>query len=410
MNEFRQPVHTVFGGAQLFHAGVVGRFRAVALESLAAYAPDAATVRTVFGFGSDELAEVVLDKVREKLVREPIEDYRIDFEDGYGVRPEAEEDGHAVAAAREVAAGLAARSLPWRIGIRTKAPDAAGRVRAARTLQLFLATLIGEAGALPEAFVVTVPKVTHIAQVEEFAQSLALLEREFGLADGTLRFEVMVETPEIVLGSDGRSPLALLAGAGGARLTAAVFGAYDFTAALGITAGHQSLRHPTCDFARNMMLVALSRTAIRLSDGATATLPVAAHTERDGVALTAAQRDENRRSVHAGWRVHHDNIRHAMATGFYQGWDLHPAQLVSRYATTFAFFIEGMDAASARLRNFLAKSAQATRVGAAFDDAATGKGLVNYFARAVSSGAVTEKQAAEKIGMSMAELRALRFG
>ena len=352
MTEFRQPVHTVFGGAQLFHAGVVGRFQAVALQSLATYAPDAATLRAVFGFASDELASAVLERVHEKLVREPIEDYRVDFEDGYGVRPEAEEDGHAVAAAREVAAGVEARTLPWRIGIRVKAPDDAGRARSARTLHLFLSTLIDESGAMLENFVITVPKITHTAQVEEFARSLAALEREFGLAEGALRFEVMIETPQIVLGADGRSPLALLAAAGGERLTAAIFGAYDFTAALGITAAHQSLRHPACDFARNMMLVALSGTPIRLSDGATAILPVAAHSEREGIALTAAQREENRRTVHAGWRVHHDNIRHAMANGFYQGWDLHPAQLVSRYATSFAFFIEGMDGAAGRLEIF----------------------------------------------------------
>ena len=125
--------------------------------------------------------------------------------------------------------------------------------------------------------------------------------------------------------------------------------------------------------------------------------------------LTPEQREENRSSVHAAWRLHHDNIRHAMASGFYQGWDLHPAQLVSRYAATFAFFIEGLDAAGARLKNFVAKSAQATRVGAAFDDAATGQGLVNYFRRAVNSGAITEDEAATSSGMSPSAMRELDF-
>jgi citrate lyase beta subunit len=400
----RQPVHTVFGGAQLFRAGVVERFRAVALDSLDTYAPDAATLRAVFGLSSDALAETVRARVREKLAREPVEDYRIDFEDGYGVRADAEEDGHAAAAAHEVATGLAAGVLPWRIGIRVKAPDAAGRERSARTLHTFLSALIGEAGALPPNFVITVPKITTAAQVAAFAQSLAELEREFGLQEGALRFEVMIETPQIVLGDDGRSPIPLLAAAGGARLTAAIFGAYDFTAALGITAAHQSLRHPACDFARNMMLVGFADSAIHLSDGATAVLPVPVHSEQAGIALSAAARAENQRSVHAAWGVHHDNIRHAMTCGFYQGWDLHPAQLVSRYASTFAFFIEGLDAAGGRLKNFLAKSAQATRVGAAFDDAATGRGLVNYFRRAVGSGAVTEAEAAEKTGVGIPEL------
>ena len=193
----------------------------------------------------------------------------------------------------------------------------------------------------------------------------------------------MIETPQIVLGADGRSPLPLLIEAGGDRLTGAIFGAYDFTASLGITAAHQSLRHPSCDFARNMMLVAFAGSNIQLSDGATATLPVPLHLPTPRVGLTAEQREEYYRSVHAAWTLHCGNIRHAMVNGFYQGWDLHPAQLVSRYAATFAFFLEGIDAAGARLKNFIAKQAQATRVGSAFDDAATGRGLVNFFLSAL---------------------------
>jgi citrate lyase beta subunit len=411
MTDLRQPVHTVFGGAHLFRAGVVERFRALALESLDAYAPDAASLGVALGLGlgPGTLADLVYPRVREKLQREPIEDYRIDFEDGYGVRADAEEDGHAIAAAREVASGMAAGSLPWRVGIRVKSFDGAERERSTRTLRLFLSTVMTAAGRLPSNFVVNLPKVTSVAQVTEFAEFLGALEREIGLGEGALRFEVMIETPQIVLASDGRSPLSLLAGAGGARLTGAIFGAYDFTASLGITASHQSLRHPACDFARNMMLVALAGTKIQLSDGATAVLPVPVHAHPAAGTLTAGQSGDNRNSVRAAWRLHADNIRHAMANGFYQGWDLHPAQLVSRYAATFAFFIEGLDAAAARLKNFVAKSAQATRVGAAFDDAATGRGLVNLFRRAVNSGAISEKEVTAKVGSSLEVLGNFEF-
>jgi citrate lyase beta subunit len=195
------------------------------------------------------------------------------------------------------------------------------------------------------------------------------------------------------MGRDGRSPLPRLIDAGGPRLFAAVFGAYDFTAGLGITAAHQGMRHPSCDFARNMMLVAFADSHVRVSDGATAVLPIST----------------NAAEVHAAWRINYDNVRHSLESGLYQGWDLHPAQLVSRYAATFAFFMEGLEAASARLKNFVAKSAQATRVGTAFDDAATGRGLVNYFLRAVASGAITESEAVAKTGMSSEELRKLSF-
>ena len=385
----RQPVHTVFGGAQIFRSDVVEKFRELSLQSLANFAPDASTFASAFGFSDAQHAAAVYARVREKLLREPVEDYRIDFEDGYGVRSDEEEDSHAVAAAKEVAAGLAAGSLPWRLGIRVKSMSAHERDRALRTLRLFLSTLLTAEKKLPPNFVVTIPKITTVDEVAQFAAALAAFEREFGLDENALKFDVMIETPQIVLGADGRSPLPQLVDAGGERLIAAVFGGYDFTAGLGITAAHQGLRHASCDFARNMMLVAFAGTHVRVSDGATAVLPIAPDAP----------------AVHAAWKINYDNVRHSLVSGFYQGWDLHPAQLVSRYAATFSFFLEGLDAAGARLKNFVAKSAQATRVGTAFDDAATGRGLVNYFQRAVSSGAITEKEAFEKTGLTTAELR-----
>ncbi len=86
--------------------------------------------------------------------------------------------------------------------------------------------------------------------------------------------------------------------------------------------------------------------------------------------------------------------------GFYQGWDLHPAQLPTRYAAVYAFFLEGLDAASDRLTNFVTKAAQATLVGEVFDDAATGQGLLNYFLRAMNCGAITEREAVEQSGLT----------
>ena len=400
MTDFRQPVHTVFGGAQLFRAGVVERFRTLAVESLEAYAGDADEFAAAFGMSSPELAERVRVRVREKLLREPIEDYRIDFEDGYGTRPDAEEDGHAVAAAREVASAMDAGVLPWRVGIRVKSFGEGERARSERTLRLFLTTLIGAVGRLPDRFVVNLPKVSAIAEVAEFDRVLSACEREHSLDDGSIALEVMVETPAIVLAPDGRSPLRELLNVGKTRITGAIFGAYDFTSALGIAASQQSLLHPACDFARNMMLVALAESWVQLSDGATAVLPVAVHAAPQGAALTAAQRVENRRGVHDAWRIHRENIRHAMSCGFYQGWDLHPAQLVSRYAATYEFFIEGLEPAAARMKNFLSKAAHATRLGTAFDDMATGRGLGNHFRRALSAGAITHDEMTALLGFS----------
>jgi len=403
----RQPVHTVYGGGHLFRADTASRLGDIARRAMAEYAPDAGTLDGILGLGAH--AEPVHARIVEKLGREPVEDFRIDFEDGYGNRPDAEEDGHVAGAAREVAAGLKAGTLSAFIGIRIKPLNEELRARSLRTLHLFLATLVGEAGRLPPNFVVTLPKITVPGQVGAFADVLAVLERELGLAEGALRFEVMIETPQVVLGADGRSPLPLLLDAAQGRLTAAHFGTYDYTAGLGITAAHQRMRHPACDFAKHMMQVAYSGTGIWLSDGSTSVLPVPLHRAAKGATLTAQQVAENRTSVHDAWKLHFDDVRHSLRHAFYQGWDLHPAQLVTRYAAVFSFFLEGLDAAGERLRNFVTKAAQATLVGDVFDDAATGQGLLNYFLRGINSGAVTEAEAVVRTGLTVEEIRGRSF-
>ena len=193
------------------------------------------------------------------------------------------------------------------------------------------------------------------------------------------------------------------------RLQAAHFGTYDYTASLGITAAHQRMRHPACDHAKHVMQVSFAGTGVWLSDGSTAILPVAVHSTAGGKVLDEAQRAENRRGVHAAWRLHADDVRHSLAGGFYQGWDLHPAQLVSRYAAVFEFFLAGLAPASERLQNFISKAAQATLVGDVFDDAATGQGLLNYFLRGVQSGAVSEDEAVRLSGLTVDEIRGRSF-
>ena len=403
----RQPVHVVYGGGHLFRADTASRLGAVARKALADYASDATTLDAALGLGVH--AGAVYARIQEKLVREPVEDYRIDFEDGYGSRPDAEEDGHVTFAAREVAAGLKGGTLPPFIGIRIKPLNEELRARSIRTLHIFLATIMGEAGRLPPNFVITLPKISLPEQVAAFADVLGTLERELGLESNALRFEVMIETPQVVVSADGRSPLPLLLDAAAGRLSAAHFGTYDYTAGLGITAAHQRMRHPACDFAKQMMQVAYAGTGIWLSDGSTAVLPVPLHRAAEGTHLTAQQEAWNRDSVHAAWKLHFDDVRHSLANAFYQGWDLHPAQLVTRYAAVFSFFVEGLDAAGDRLRNFVTKAAQATLVGDVFDDAATGQGLLNYFLRAINSGAVTEAEAVARSGLSVAEIRGRSF-
>jgi citrate lyase beta subunit len=357
------------------------------------------------------LAQTIYKRVNEKLRREPVEDFRIDFEDGYGNRPDEEEDNDAESAAAEVAEGMTNGTLPPFIGIRIKPFNEELRERSARTLDIFISTLLDETGgALPDNFVVTLPKITIPEQVAALADLFELLEKENGLVAGSLKLEMMIETTQSVINERGEITLPLLLAAARGRCTAAHFGTYDYTASCSITAAHQHMMHPACDFAKHLMQVSFAGTGVWLSDGATNIMPVAPHRfVEGGTPLTPEQIEENRTVVHRAWKLHYDHIQHSLENAYYQGWDLHPAQLPTRYAAVYAFFLESLDAASERLRNFVDKAAKATLVGDVFDDAATGQGLLNYFLRAINSGALTEEEAVELSGLTVAELRSGSF-
>lgn len=427
----RQPVHTVYGGAHLFKADSAQRLGTLAQRALDQYAPDFITfARAIKLPGADELpetppqsdassaqenkplwlAQTIYSRVLEKLQREPVEDFRIDFEDGYGNRPDAEEDAHAAQAAGEVAAAMAAGTLSPFIGIRIKPFTEELRERSIRTLDIFISTLLEKSGGvMPDNFVVTLPKVVIPEQVAALADLYDIMERESGLPSGSLKFEVMIETTQSIINAQGNSTLPLLLDAARGRCIAAHFGTYDYTASCNITAAHQHMTHPACDFARHMMQVAFGGTGVWLSDGATNIMPVAPHRAAEGAQLTTEQADENRRTVHRAWKLHYDHIQHSLENAYYQGWDLHPAQLPTRYAAVYSFFLQSLDAASERLRNFVEKAAKATLVGDVFDDAATGQGLLNYFLRAINCGALTEEEATGLTSLTLAELRTGSF-
>ena len=441
-SDARQPVHTVYGGAHLFRANTPQKLGETALRTLDEFGPNFAVFAKALALrgaqdlpdSSEEidrlekyidsdpqtfrkeskdawLALAVYRRVREKLSSEPVEDFRIDFEDGYGNRPGAEEDGHAQSVAAEVAQAAIAGTLPLFIGIRIKPFSEELRERSIRTLDIFLTELAGRAKSrFPRPFFITLPKVSLPDEAGALADLVERLERELNLPTDTLRLEVMVETPQAILNSHGDSELMAIISAARGRCSGAHFGTYDYTAARNITAAYQRMSHPACDFAREMMQVALAGTGVWLSDGATNILPIAPHRGAKGEAvLSAAQITENRAAVHHAWRLHFEDIRHSLISGFYQGWDLHPAQLPTRYAAVFAFFLDALDAASERLRNFVEKAAQATLVGEVFDDAATGQGLLNFFLRATNCGAIVPREVPSLTGLTIEELRLASF-
>lgn len=438
----RQPVHVVYGGAHLFRAGTIRKLGELALRSLDEFAPDFVVFAKALGLtGAESLpsaletitaitqsieadadavrrenrnawfAHTVYRRVREKLQREPVEDFRIDFEDGYGNRPDEEEDAHAIAAAGELAQAVHSGDLPPFIGIRLKPLTKELRARSIRTLDIFLTELAGRTrGELPKRFRVTLPKVTLPDEVAALADLCSRLEPALDLEPGALWLELMIETPQALFNERGEVNLLPLVSAARGRCLSVHFGPYDYTASRSIAASPHLLSHFASDFAREVMQVALARTGVGLADGPINIMPIAPHrATKDGTPLSARQVEENRAVVHHAWKLHFENARRSLSNGFYQGWDLHPAQLPSRYAAVFSFFLENIDTAAERMRNFIEKAAQATRVGQVFDDAAMAQGLLTYLLRAINCGAITADEVQALTTLSVAELRTGSF-
>lgn len=409
----RQAVHTVYGGAHLFRADSAQRLGRVARRFLDEFASDSQTLASAIGIENradlPDLAETVFQRVSEKIDSEPVEDFRIDFEDGFGNRPDDEEDEAANTSATEVARGMREGTLPPFIGIRIKPLSAELHARGLRSLDLFVTRVVEESGGdLPANFVVTLPKVVVAEQVTALVEVFRGLEANLELSDGALKLELMVETTQSIVGPDGTCPLPAFVDAAEGRCVGAHFGVYDFTASCGITAEYQVMQHPACDFARQVMQMALAGTGVALSDGATNVLPVPVHKAGEGETLSSEQIRDNHASVHRAWRLHFEDVLHSLEGGYYQGWDLHPAQLVTRYAALYSFFLQSLGSASHRLRTFVERASQASLIGDVMDDAATGQGLLNFFLRGINCGAITVAEA-RATGLTLEEFQGRSF-
>lgn len=372
----REPVHTVYVPADRVAPGLAADWGRRAAAALAEFGPDAPALAAATGLEETVVADC-LPRVLDKLAREPVEDLRIDLEDGYGVRADAEEDAHTVAAARALCADRAAGQAPPRFGVRTKGMEARGRRRGVRSLALFLQTVAEHVGGLPRELVLTLPKVTSAEQVAAMAWTAGQLERRLGLPGGGLRFEVQIETPQAILSPDGTATVARMLHAGGGRVSGLHYGTYDYSAACGVSAAHQSMDHPVADHAKAVMQVAAAATGVRLSDGSTNVLPVG-----------------TREQVHAAWRLHAGLVRRSLERAFYQGWDLHPHQLPTRYLATYAFYRQAFPAAARRLRDYL--GAGGTGV---LDEPATAQALAATLAGGLQCGALGEAEVAGAVGV-----------
>jgi OHCU decarboxylase len=163
------------------------------------------------------------------------------------------------------------------------------------------------------------------------------------------------------------------------------YGTYDYSASLGVAAAHQAMDHPVADHAKDVMQVAAAQTGVRVSDGSTNVLPVG---ERD--------------HVEQAWALHARLVRRSLERGIYQGWDLHPAQLPTRYLATFAFYRSGLSAAAERLQRYLDRGA-----GGVLDEPATAAALAGFLLRAVDCGAADTDEVTTAGGPGLDDLARL---
>jgi citrate lyase beta subunit len=370
----RQPVHTVYVPADRYRSTVCRDWGDAALATLDEHS-------SIFAALVDEQGADAVDlesRVRSKLVSEPVEDLRVDFEDGYGARSDEVEDGHASSAARDLATRVRDGTAAPFFGIRMKCLEAPTRRRGLRTLAIVVGELVAAHAPL-DGFVTTLPKATSVDQVTAMVHICEQLEQTFNLGIGTLRFEIQVETPQAILGPDGTALVARMVHAADGRCTALHYGTYDYSAFCGIAAEYQSMAHPVADYAKLVMQAAAAGTGVRLSDGSTNILPVG---------------DDE--AVRDAWRLHLGLVRRSLERGYYQGWDMHPAQLPTRYAATFGFYRDGLPRASGRLRNYLDHTGSGV-----LDEPATARALADYLLRAANCGATNAAELHELTGLAI---------
>jgi citrate lyase beta subunit len=377
----RQPVHTVYLPASEELLDVVPRWGAQALSALAEHAGGQDELAEVFGF---DIHADVYSRVLAKLDTEPVEDLRIDFEDGYGSPEDAQEEADAEAAAAALAEAIEAGTAAPFMGLRCKGMDPRTRRRGIRTVDVFLGALL-ERVPLPSGFVVTLPKVVAVEHVAAFAGVMNALELAYGLTAGRLRFEIQVETPQAVLSPDGTVALPTIISAAAGRCVGLHFGTYDYSTALGIPAAAQSLAHPAADLAKGLMQVTVAGTGVRLSDGSTNVLPVG-----------------DTGTVRAAWRDHARLVRRSLERGFYQGWDMHPHQLPSRFLATFGYFAGALPVVADRLGTYIGQQEAGT-----LDEPATAQALASFLLRGLDCGAFPEPDVTARTGLDRGGL--LRF-
>lgn len=433
----RQPVHTYTCGGHQFRHDTHLRVGEAGLDAFQRYAPDCIVLaRTLQMLGHETLPEdpglvddllsrleadawkvgqelpaawlahIVYVRVLLKLEREPVEDLRIDFDEAFGVRDDDEEDATAASAAVHTARAMRSKRFPPFFGIRTKPLDAHFGARAARTLDVYLSTLLDNSdGSLPPDFIITVPGISEVRQVQALVSLLAAFESTSRLPRGSLRIELAVEHARALIGADGRVRLPELLAAAGGRCRGVVLGGHEIAASVGLPPRLHALSHPTVSFARQLLVAALAGRGPALSDGVTVLLPIPPHS---GGQLAPWQARANAMVVHEAWRESYANVRAALDVGLFQGQDAHAGQLAPRYAATFAYFLQNLRGVTARLGACLQEAAQAAvQIGHPVDVGGA-QALLQFLARGLACGALLPHEV-EESGLTVDEVRSGSF-
>lgn len=379
----RAPVHTVYVPADRYDAATPATWGNEALSLLDRFAPTSDALAERVGMAPARVADVY-DRLRAKLEREPIEDLRVDFEDGYGRRSDEVEDADLSRTLASFESQLADGTRPAWWGIRFKAFEAPTRARGVRSLVAFLEGTCAN-GSVPDGLTITLPKVTSVEQVSAMALALDRIEPALGLPDHALGFEIQIETAQAILGADGTATVAQMVHASDGRATALVYGTFDYSAGLGVAAPYQAADHPVADHAKAVMQVAAAQTGVTVSDGST-----------NVVDFSSAD------AAGATWALHAGLVTRSLVQGIYQGWDMCPGHLVSRYLATYLFFREALHPAASRLAAYVGKVE-----GGVMDEPATAKMLASALLRGVRCGAVDESEVQELAGLSVDELAAM---
>ncbi|MFN8611387.1 MAG: aldolase/citrate lyase family protein [Vulcanimicrobiota bacterium] len=351
-----QPAYVLYGGAHLFSADTHDKMLNLARRWLKEY---------------PWLGDTAKKRVEKRLFQ-PLDDIRIDFEDGYGRRSDEEEDAHAT----QVRLALPQVHEPRRCGIRVKPITRRFAQRAVRTLE----TALQDLTVWPRGFCVTLPKLEHPAQVRFIIQELERIEN----GRPPLPLELMIESPT------GLRRVADLVQVAGKRARGVHFGPFDFLASCGI--GQGDLLHPVNRAARAQLLISLSGSGVELADGPTTQLPLPPHKHPTGAQLT-----ENQKAVRLAWEFHRDQVLATRQQGYFQSWLLHPAQLVSHAAALIQELETALPGALERLIAYWKGLGQARASGGDFDDRATARQWTGVVIRGLELGLIEENALAGQL-------------